>query len=54
MALKIMIKVGLGNVHEHQVSWGVGWNSKQQQYLVIQDLDLGKVAQRDNIACSNI
>ena len=25
-----------------------------QQHLVIQDLDLGKVAQKDNIACCNI
>ena len=41
-----MIKVGLGNVHGHQVPWGVGWSSKQRQHLAIQDLDLDEVAQR--------
>ena len=52
--VKIKIKVGLGNVHGHQVSWGVGWNSKQRQHLVIKDLDVGKVAKKDKIACCNI
>ena len=32
----------------------LGGTKKQRQHLVIQDLDLGKVALRDNIACSNI